>query len=63
MSPCCQTLFVALLVGFAVQSLGSSGQAVLRGVKHFERVVFRILSMIMWAGPDRRLRRDRRGRG
>ena len=45
------TLFVALLVGFAVQSLGSSGQAVLRGVKHFERVVFRILSMIMWVAP------------
>src|SRR4051812_44271907 len=39
-----QTLFVALLVGFAVQALGESGQAVLRGVKLFERVVFRILS-------------------
>ena len=45
------TLFVALFVGFAVQSLGSSGQAVLRGIKHFERVVFRVLSMIMWAAP------------
>ena len=45
------TLFVALLVGFAVQALGSSGQAVLRGIKHFERVVFRILSMIMWVAP------------
>jgi aerobic C4-dicarboxylate transport protein len=43
-----QTLFVALLVGFAVQALGDSGTAVLRGVKHFERVVFRVLSMIMW---------------
>ena len=46
-----QTLFVALLVGFAIQGLGNSGQAVLRGVKHFERVVFRVLSMIMWAAP------------
>jgi aerobic C4-dicarboxylate transport protein len=46
-----QTLFVALLIGFAVQSLGSSGQAVLRGIKHFERVVFRVLSMIMWLAP------------
>ena len=46
-----QTLFVALLVGFAIQGLGNSGQAVLRGVKHFERVVFRVLSMIMWLAP------------
>ena len=46
-----QTLFVALLIGFAIQGLGNSGQAVLRGVKHFERVVFRVLSMIMWVAP------------
>src|SRR5215203_2907501 len=46
-----QTLFVALFVGFAIQGLGSSGQAVLRGIKHFERVVFRVLAMIMWAAP------------
>jgi aerobic C4-dicarboxylate transport protein len=46
-----QTLFVALLVGFAVQGLGQSGQAILRAVKHFERLVFRVLSMIMWAAP------------
>ena len=46
-----QTLFVALLVGFAVQGLGQSGQAILRGVKHFERLVFRVLAMIMWVAP------------
>jgi len=46
-----QTLFVALLIGFAVQGLGQSGQAILRGVKHFERLVFRILAMIMWVAP------------
>ena len=46
-----QTLFVALLVGFAVQGLGQSGQAILRGVKYFERLVFRVLSMIMWLAP------------
>lgn len=46
-----QTLFVALLVGFAVQALGSSGQPVLRGVKHLERLVFRVLAMIMWVAP------------
>jgi aerobic C4-dicarboxylate transport protein len=46
-----QTLFVALLVGFAVQGLGQSGQAILRGIKHFERLVFRVLAMIMWVAP------------
>jgi aerobic C4-dicarboxylate transport protein len=46
-----QTLFVALLIGFAIPSLGHSGEAILRGVKHFERLVFRVLAMIMWAAP------------
>ncbi|MEN3265883.1 cation:dicarboxylase symporter family transporter [Pseudonocardia sp.] len=45
------TLFVALLVGFAVQALGRSGQPILRGVKHVERLVFRVLAMVMWAAP------------
>jgi aerobic C4-dicarboxylate transport protein len=46
-----QTLFVALLVGFAIQMLGHTGEAILRGVKHIERLVFRIMSMIMWLAP------------
>jgi aerobic C4-dicarboxylate transport protein len=46
-----QTLFVALLIGFAIPKLGRSGDAILRGVKHFERLVFRVLAMIMWAAP------------
>lgn len=46
-----QTLFVALLVGFAVQALGRQGEPILRGVKHLERLVFRILAMIMWVTP------------
>ena len=46
-----QTLLVALLVGFAIQAMGSSGQPVLRGVGHLQRLVFRVLSMIMWAAP------------
>jgi len=46
-----QTLLIALLVGFAVQSLGASGEPVLRGVGHLQRLVFRVLSMIMWAAP------------
>ena len=46
-----QTLLIALLVGFALQSMGSAGQPVLRGVEHIQRLVFRVLAMIMWAAP------------
>ena len=45
------TLLVALLVGFAVQALGSSGRPILRGITSIEKVVFRVLSMIMWLAP------------
>ncbi|NEA38503.1 cation:dicarboxylase symporter family transporter [Streptomyces sp. SID11385] len=46
-----QTLLVALLVGFALQALGKSGEPVLRGIGHLQKLVFRVLSMIMWAAP------------
>jgi aerobic C4-dicarboxylate transport protein len=46
-----QTLLVALLAGFALQALGSKGEPILRGVGHIQRLIFRILSMIMWAAP------------
>jgi aerobic C4-dicarboxylate transport protein len=46
-----QTLLVALLVGFALQAMGNAGKPVLRGVGHLQRVVFRVLAMIMWAAP------------
>jgi aerobic C4-dicarboxylate transport protein len=46
-----QTLLVALLVGFALQLMGTTAQPVLRGVEHLQRVVFRVLAMIMWAAP------------
>ncbi|MGW1066403.1 cation:dicarboxylate symporter family transporter [Streptomyces aureus] len=46
-----QTLLVALLTGFALQAMGSAGQPVLRGVEHIQRLVFRILAMVMWAAP------------
>ncbi|GAA3607340.1 C4-dicarboxylate transporter DctA [Kineosporia mesophila] len=46
-----QTLLVALLVGFAVQQLGSAGQSVLNAVSVVQKLVFRILSMIMWLAP------------
>ncbi|WUD11818.1 cation:dicarboxylase symporter family transporter [Streptomyces murinus] len=46
-----QTLLVALLAGFALQAMGAAGQPVLRGIEHIQRLVFRILSMVMWAAP------------
>ncbi|WP_222194772.1 cation:dicarboxylate symporter family transporter [Modestobacter italicus] len=46
-----QALLVALLVGFAIQAMGPAGEPVLRGIGHFQRLVFRVLSMIMWVAP------------
>ncbi|MBK1788541.1 cation:dicarboxylate symporter family transporter [Prauserella cavernicola] len=46
-----QTLLVALLAGFALQKMGRAGEPVLRGIEHIQRLVFRILAMIMWAAP------------
>jgi aerobic C4-dicarboxylate transport protein len=46
-----QTLFVALLVGFGLQALGTKGAPVLAGIGHIQRLVFKVLSMIMWAAP------------
>lgn len=46
-----QTLLVALLAGFALQAMGDKGAPILRGVEHVQRLVFRILAMVMWAAP------------
>jgi aerobic C4-dicarboxylate transport protein len=46
-----QALFVALLVGFAIQSLGGAGEPILRGVEHLQRLVFKILTMVLWLAP------------
>ena len=46
-----QTLLVALLVGFAVQSLGPRGVPVIRAITVIQRLVFKILAMIMWLAP------------
>jgi aerobic C4-dicarboxylate transport protein len=46
-----QTLLIALLAGFALQAMGSVGAPVLRGIEHVQRLVFRILAMVMWAAP------------
>ena len=47
-----QALLIALLVGFAIQSLPrSSGEPLLRGVGYLQKLVFRILAMVMWLAP------------
>jgi aerobic C4-dicarboxylate transport protein len=46
-----QTLFVALLVGFALQRMGARGATILEGVRNLQVLVFRILAMIMWVAP------------
>jgi aerobic C4-dicarboxylate transport protein len=46
-----QALLVALLVGFAIQALGTAGEPILRGIGHLQKLVFRILAMIMWLAP------------
>ncbi|WP_369207280.1 cation:dicarboxylase symporter family transporter [Streptomyces sp. PU-14G] len=46
-----QTLLIALLVGFALQAMGKAGEPVLRGIGHLQKLVFRVLAMVMWAAP------------
>ncbi|WP_459645903.1 cation:dicarboxylate symporter family transporter, partial [Kineococcus sp. NUM-3379] len=46
-----QTLFVALLVGFAIQALGERGQGPLAAIGAAQRVIFKVLAMIMWVAP------------
>jgi aerobic C4-dicarboxylate transport protein len=46
-----QTLLVALLVGFALQAMGTAGEPILRGIGHLQKLVFRVLWMIMWVAP------------
>ncbi|WP_129842919.1 cation:dicarboxylase symporter family transporter [Streptomyces sp. RFCAC02] len=46
-----QTLLVALLAGFALQAMGGAGEPLLRGVQHLQKLVFRMLAMIMWLAP------------
>ncbi|CAM3131929.1 aerobic C4-dicarboxylate transport protein [Williamsia muralis] len=46
-----QTLFIALLVGFAIQSLGKSGQSALRAIETLQKIVFKVLAMVLWLAP------------
>jgi len=46
-----QVLFIALLVGFALQGLGKRGEPIMFAVKQLQILVFRILGMILWLAP------------
>jgi len=46
-----QVLFIALLVGFALQGLGKKGEPIMNAVKYLQTLVFRILGMILWLAP------------
>lgn len=46
-----QVLFVALLVGFALQQLGPKGEPIMTAVTQLQTLVFRILGMILWLAP------------
>lgn len=49
--PVLPTLFAALLVGFALQRMGSTATPILTAIGHGQALVFRILIMIMWLAP------------
>ncbi len=46
-----QVLFIALLVGFALQGLGEKGTPIMSAIKQLQTLVFRILGMILWLAP------------
>ena len=46
-----QVLFIALLVGFALQQMGAKGDPIMSAVKSLQALVFRILGMILWLAP------------
>jgi aerobic C4-dicarboxylate transport protein len=46
-----QALFIALLVGFALQAMGRQGEPILRGIEYLQKLVFKVLVMILWLAP------------
>src|ERR1700704_6963255 len=46
-----QALFVALLVGFALQAMGTAGEPILHGIESLQKLVFKVLIMILWLAP------------
>jgi aerobic C4-dicarboxylate transport protein len=49
--PVLPTLFAAILVGFALQKMGTQGAPILKAIGYAQVLVFRILVMIMWLAP------------
>lgn len=46
-----QVLFVALLVGFALQKMGTKAEPALKAITVIQAVVFRVLIMVLWLAP------------
>lgn len=46
-----QTLLVALLCGFAIQRMGKQGEPILKAISALQKLVFRVLIMILWLAP------------
>lgn len=46
-----QTLLVALLVGFALLAMGPAGTPILSVISVLQKLVFRVLAMVMWTAP------------
>jgi aerobic C4-dicarboxylate transport protein len=46
-----QALFIALLVGFALQGMSAAGEGILRGIEAVQKLVFKVLAMILWLAP------------
>jgi aerobic C4-dicarboxylate transport protein len=46
-----QALFIALLVGFAIQGMGTAGDGILRAIESLQKLVFKVLAMILWLAP------------
>ncbi|NGN93355.1 cation:dicarboxylase symporter family transporter [Nocardioides sp. KC13] len=46
-----QTLLVALLIGFALQRMGPAGAPILNVIVWAQKLIFRVLAMIMWVAP------------
>ncbi len=46
-----QVLFIALLVGFATQSMGKAGEPILNFVAQMQKLMFKLLAWILWLAP------------
>ncbi|TIH66345.1 cation:dicarboxylase symporter family transporter, partial [Klebsiella pneumoniae] len=44
-------LFIALLCGFAIQSMGRAGEPLLSAIAQIQKLVFKVLMMVLWTAP------------